>query len=35
MLTDDNRLLPVLLSPALVGVIRADDPAHLAIFTVR
>jgi hypothetical protein len=35
LLTADNRLLPVLLSPRLIRVIQEDDPAHFAIFPTR
>jgi hypothetical protein len=35
LLSADNRILPCLLSPRLIQVIHADDPADFAIFPAR
>lgn len=34
LLTDDDQILPAMLTPRTVEVIAADSPAHLAIFPV-
>lgn len=35
LLTDQNQIIPALLSPRLIDVIQADNPAHLAIYPLR
>lgn len=34
LLTDDGRILPALFTPDLIEAIRADDPAHFAVFPI-
>ena len=34
LLTKQNRLIPILLTPSLIEVIQQDDGAHFAIFPV-
>lgn len=34
LMTNQNRLIPVLLTPSLIEVIQQDDSAHFAIFPV-
>lgn len=35
LLTEQNQIIPAVLSPRLTAVIQEDDPAHFAIYPVR